>query len=468
MFPGMVVDAVLVAHRSSSQQTFRSMCISTLLALLQKSYFIGKGVLPQLANILSGINCDPHHINQITVATTQVPVFDPDFTSPHYGYRLFGPLGQQAIEFLEPPPTFDFDQEVYTTPNQDHTQVVDFAMNWEMTGLLLDFHFNIIFFDTLTTLPIPLEHYISSAKPATHPSSILLVHNSSVVNMPTHSNSHSPSPTLPFGDDYSHQLNHDSDSSRMYSIPMVGLQTGTYHSHSPSPTLALGSDSGNYHSNSNSVSSPDPSMHTNYQIDASHSYSLTPSLTPLNLSSYHTYSNTASSQDSPVPSVAAGPCPGTSYSHSHFSPPTCPLVAHDTHGAHGVSHGQSHALKCSQANSLTLEDIHHICSDKLGNDVIQGAHHHTDKDVFTMALIHRNMACVLKELNLQFTIYGPYSLAKGAIVSQVTGGASTSANSVLATFGWNADYYKNESAWFKWAHDTVNLKQWKGPPPQGM
>ena len=207
-----------------------------------------------------------------------MPVFDPDFTSPHYGYRLFGPLGQQLIEFLEPPPTFDFDQEVYTTPNQNHPQAVDFAMNWEMTGLLLDFHFNIIFFDTLTTLPIPLEHYISSAKPATHPLSIILDHNSSVVNMPTHSNSHSPSPTLPFGDDYSHQLNHDSDSSRMYSIPAVGLQTGTYHSHSPSPTLALGGDSENYHSNSNSVSSPDPSMHVNYQIDASHSYSLTPSI----------------------------------------------------------------------------------------------------------------------------------------------------------------------------------------------
>lgn len=85
-----------------------------------------------------------------------------------------------------------------------------------------------------------------------------------------------------------------------------------------------------------------------------------------------------------------------------------------------------------------------------------------------MALIHRNMACVLKELNLQFTIYEPYSLAKGAVVSQVTSRASTSANSVLETFGWNANYYKNKFAWFKWAYDTVNSKQWKGLPPQGM
>lgn len=67
------------------------MRIGTLLALLQKSLFIGKGVPPELANILSGdilsgANRDPHHLNQITVATTQVPVFDPDFMSPHYGY----------------------------------------------------------------------------------------------------------------------------------------------------------------------------------------------------------------------------------------------------------------------------------------------------------------------------------------------------------------------------------------------
>lgn len=335
-----------------------------------------------------------------------------------------------------------------------------------MTGLSLDFHFNVIFFDASSTLPTPIERYIFSAKQDTHPSSILLDHNSIVLNTPTHSNSHSPSPGLSFSDDYSHQVNYDSDSSRMYSLPVIAHQTGTYHSHSPSPTLALGSDSGNYHSHSNSVSSPDHPTHVSCLSDASHSYSLPPAHPPANTPSYHTDSDTTSFQDPPVPSGAAGPHTGTSHSHSHFSTPTGPLVAHD---AHGAPRGQSHALKRCRARTLTVEDIHRLCGNKLGNDVLQGAHSSAEeKDVFTFALTHRNMARVLKELKFQGDIYEPYSVGKGALIKEVTSGSSTCANSVLAKFGWNADYYKNKTSWFKWAYEMVNLKQWKGQPPHGM
>ena len=71
-------------------------------ALLCQSLFLGKRVPPQLANILSGVSNDPDQL--ITVATMQIPVFAPDFVSPHYGYRSFGPIGVQTIEFELPPP----------------------------------------------------------------------------------------------------------------------------------------------------------------------------------------------------------------------------------------------------------------------------------------------------------------------------------------------------------------------------
>ena len=85
-----------------------------------------------------------------------------------------------------------------------------------------------------------------------------------------------------------------------------------------------------------------------------------------------------------------------------------------------------------------------------------------------MALTHRCMGRVLKGLGLQCEIYELYTPAKGAVVIHTnTGWNSISINYVLSALSWKPNSYKNKSAWYKWAYDTVVSKQWndeKGIP----
>lgn len=114
-------------------------------------------------------------------------------------------------------------------------------------------------------------------------------------------------------------------------------------------------------------------------------------------------------------------------------------------------------------DALTTADAECICHEyNVPANVVKGAHNHGDREVFTMVLTHRYMACVMKELGLQQEIYELYTLAKGAAIIHTKESRKViSINTVLGAFGWKPDSYKNKSAWYKWANDMVASKWWK-------
>ena len=208
-FHNLLVDSTLIAYRPhhTDQNAFKSMLVGTLLAILRQSLFIGKRVPLTLANILSGANHDPEE--SIMVTTSQIPVFTQDFMSPHYSYRTFGPLGRLAINFNVPLPMFDFNHEVYTPLNIDHPHSVTFANSWKVSGIQLDSHFILIFFDASSAVFSPRTRFISN-QPSTssHPSMTHLDHQWNCIDVYSHatsssdSHSNSPAPILPLGANY--------------------------------------------------------------------------------------------------------------------------------------------------------------------------------------------------------------------------------------------------------------------------
>lgn len=208
-FHNLLVDSTLITYRPhhTDQNAFKSMLVGTLLALLRQSHFIGKRVPLTLANILSGANHDLKE--SIMAATSQIPVFTQDFMSPHYGYRTFGPLGRLAINFNVPPPMFDFDWEVYTPLNIDHPHSVTFANSWKASGIQLDSHIILIFFNVSSAVFSPRTYFISNQPSmSSHPSTTHLDHQWNCVDAYSHatsssdSHSNSPAPILPLGADY--------------------------------------------------------------------------------------------------------------------------------------------------------------------------------------------------------------------------------------------------------------------------
>ena len=139
----------------------------------------------------------------------QIPIFAPDFMSPHYGYRLFGPIGVQTIEFELPPPTFNINREVYTPLNMDHPHSVTFARSWGPCGVVLDSHFIMIFFNASPTVPSAAAQFISNQPLiGSRASSVNLNHHCQLDGADTpsyahsHSHSNSPVPALPLGADH--------------------------------------------------------------------------------------------------------------------------------------------------------------------------------------------------------------------------------------------------------------------------
>ena len=118
---------------------------------------------------------------------------------------------------------------------------------------------------------------------------------------------------------------------------------------------------------------------------------------------------------------------------------------------------------------FTTADVKCLCSEHgIQSDVVHRAHKQCRGDsrnmdqelIFTMALAHRKMALILFELGLQKCIYENYTHAKGKRVIEISG-KWVSINSILSTFSWKPDSYKNKSIWYKWAHSKVVSKQWK-------
>ena len=106
---------------------------------------------------------------------------------------------------------------------------------------------------------------------------------------------------------------------------------------------------------------------------------------------------------------------------------------------------------------LTTADVKHLCSEHgIQSDVVCGAHkqHRGDSGnvdwelIFTMALTHRKMALILVELGLQKCIYENYTHAKGERIIKISR-KQVSINSMLSTFSWKPDLYKNKSIWYK-------------------
>ena len=119
---------------------------------------------------------------------------------------------------------------------------------------------------------------------------------------------------------------------------------------------------------------------------------------------------------------------------------------------------------------LTAVDVECICNEHdIPNHVVHGAHklhkgagRNVDwGSIFTMALAHRKMVTLLVRLGLQKCMYESYTHARGERTIKISG-KYISINSMLSAFSWKPNLYKNKLIWYKWAHNTVVSKQWKG------
>ena len=127
-FLTLTMDSLFIAHRVHREGTNRSILVGTLLALLRQLLFVGDGVPVNLANILSGVSRD--HDKHITVATSQVPLFNQDFQNPTYIYRSLGVLRRVRINFEPPHLVFNPVCELCSIDQADDSKMVQFERRW--------------------------------------------------------------------------------------------------------------------------------------------------------------------------------------------------------------------------------------------------------------------------------------------------------------------------------------------------
>ena len=119
-----------------------STMVSTLIHLLCQLLYPHDGVLTPLANIItSAENC----IN-ITVATSKVPEFGPEYQNPVYGYTVLGDLSQFTPILEQPAVIFQHRYKLTAVHDIGHPTTFQFKRNWS-SGMQLDLtkHFIIIF-----------------------------------------------------------------------------------------------------------------------------------------------------------------------------------------------------------------------------------------------------------------------------------------------------------------------------------
>ena len=205
-FLALTTDSVFVAHRVHKEGTNKSILVGTLLPLLHQSLFVGDGVPVNLANILSKTSRD--HNKQITVATSQVPLFNWDFQNPTYIYRSPGVLWRVRINF-DPPSIFDPVHKLCSIDQVDDPKMVQFEKRWHIFGLDLTNHFIIILNNICPeSYPLQWSNGISSLESCSSSNSFnLMAHGGAVL---LDSSWNSPIPALPLSADY---MNHSHYSS---------------------------------------------------------------------------------------------------------------------------------------------------------------------------------------------------------------------------------------------------------------
>ena len=100
--------------------------VSTLIHLLHQSLYPCDGVPTPLTNIITSVeNC----IN-ITVATSKVPEFGPEYQNPVYGYMVLGDLSQFAPILEQPAVIFQHRHELTAVHDVGHPTTFQFKRNW--------------------------------------------------------------------------------------------------------------------------------------------------------------------------------------------------------------------------------------------------------------------------------------------------------------------------------------------------
>jgi hypothetical protein len=140
-FHDLRVPSNLVGNRSSA----RSIMIGTLFILLQEALACGRLFAHQtLARI---IKQDPEVIGAFSIATTRVPDFGDQISTPSHGFRTLCSLGGVTPQLQEIPQTFHLCYELLASKTgTDNPAAVCFAESFQPMGLDLNSHFNIIFF----------------------------------------------------------------------------------------------------------------------------------------------------------------------------------------------------------------------------------------------------------------------------------------------------------------------------------
>jgi hypothetical protein len=143
--------------------------IGTLFILLQEALACGRLFAHQtLARI---IKQDPEVIGAFSIATTRVPDFGDQISTPSHGFRTLCSLGGVTPQLQEIPQTFHpFYELLASKTGTDNPAAVCFAESFQPMGLDLNSHFNIIFFPfDVSSIPSLWGPSTTSAEPSLSP-----------------------------------------------------------------------------------------------------------------------------------------------------------------------------------------------------------------------------------------------------------------------------------------------------------
>jgi hypothetical protein len=139
-FHDLCVPSILVGNRSSA----KSIMIGTLFILLQEALACGRLFAHQtLARI---IKQDPEVIGAFSIATTRVPDFGDQISTPSHGFRTLCSLGGVTPQLQDIPQSFHPYELLASKPGTSNPVALGFAESFQPMGLDLNSHFNIIFF----------------------------------------------------------------------------------------------------------------------------------------------------------------------------------------------------------------------------------------------------------------------------------------------------------------------------------
>lgn len=139
-FHDLCVPSILVGNRSSA----KSIMIGTLFILLQEALTCGRLFAHQtLARI---IKQDPEVIGAFSIATTRVPDFGDQISTPSHGFRTLCSLGRVTPQLQDIPQSFHPHELLASKPGTSNPVALGFAESFQPMGLDLNSHFNIIFF----------------------------------------------------------------------------------------------------------------------------------------------------------------------------------------------------------------------------------------------------------------------------------------------------------------------------------